>query len=44
MAIIKTQEITNVGDVEKQEPSYTFGETVNWCSQYGKQYGNASEN
>ena len=44
MAIIKTQEITTVGDVEKQEPSYTFGETVNWCSHYGKQYGNASEN
>ena len=40
----KPQEITNVGDVEKQEPSYTFGETVNWCSHYGKQYGNASKN
>ena len=33
----KRQEITNVGeDVEKREPSYTVGGTVNWCSHYGK--------
>ena len=24
------------GGVEKKEPSYTVGENVNWCSQYGK--------
>ena len=37
MAIIKKKkkkpQITNVGkDVEKQEPSYTIGRNVNWCS------------
>ena len=24
------------GDVEKREPSYTVGGTINWCSHYGK--------
>ena len=29
----KKTQITNVGkDVEKQEPSYTIGRNVNWCS------------
>ena len=26
-------------DVEKGEPSYTFGGNPNWCSHSGKQYG-----
>ena len=25
--------------IEKREPSYIVGEDVNWCHQYGKQYG-----
>ena len=29
--------------VEKREPSYTVGGNVNWCSQYGKQYGGSSK-
>ena len=37
MAIIKKPIETNAGEgVEKKEPSYTVGETVNWCSHYGK--------
>ena len=41
----KRQEITNIGeDVDKREPSYTVGGTINWCSHYGKQYGDSSEN
>ena len=44
MAIIK-KNTTNVGeDVEKQEPSYTVGENVNWCNYCGKQYGVSSKN
>ena len=40
IAIIKKSQITNAGkDVEKREPLYTVGETVNWCSHCGKQYG-----
>ena len=30
--------------MEKKEPSYTVGGTVNWCSYYGKQYGDSSKN
>ena len=26
---------------EKTESFYNVGETVNWCSQYGKQYGDS---
>ena len=45
MAIIKRQEITSVGeDVEEREPLYTVGGNVNWCSHYGKQYGDSSKN
>ena len=41
----KRQGITNVGeDVEKVEPSYSFGGTVNLCSHYGKQNGHSSKN
>ena len=29
--------------MEKREPSYTVGGNVNWCSQYGKQYGGSSK-
>ena len=28
----------------QREPSYTVGENVNWCNQYGEQYGCSSEN
>ena len=41
----KKQEITNVGeDAEKRELLYTIGGTVNWCSHYGKHYGDSSKN
>ena len=41
----KRQEITSVGeDVEKRKPTHTVGEKVNWCSHYGKQYGESSKN
>ena len=30
--------------VERREPSYTIGGTVNWYNHYGKQYGSSSEN
>ena len=37
MVITKRQGITNVGeDVEKREPLYTVGGTINWFSHYGK--------
>ena len=42
--LAKSQVITHVGkDVPGREPSST-GRNVNWCSHYGKQYGNSSEN
>ena len=42
--IIKSLQIINVGeDVEKKESSYTVGGNVNWCSHYGKQYGDFSK-
>ena len=46
MTIVKKKQgITNVGEnVKKKEPSYTVGETVNWCSHCGKQYANSSKN
>ena len=45
MAVIKKSTNSNVGEgVEKGEPSYTVGGNVNWCSQYGKQYGGSSKN
>ena len=43
--LAKRQEITSVGENgEKKEPSCTVGEIINWCSQYGKEYGGASKN
>ena len=42
---LKHLQITNAGEgVEKMEPSYRVGGTVNWCSHYRKQYGVSSEN
>ena len=44
MAVIKRQEVTNVGkDVEKKEPFCTFDRNVNWCSHYGKWHRGASK-
>ena len=44
-AVIKRQEITSVGkDVEKRGHLHTVGGNVNWCSHYGKQYGDSSKN
>ena len=38
--LITSLQITNAGEgVEKREPSYTVGGNVDWCSQYGEQYG-----
>ena len=38
------QEIASIGeDVEKREPSCTVGGSINWCSQYGKHYGDSSK-
>ena len=40
----KSLQITSAGEgVEKRECSYTPAENVNWCSQYGKQYGASSK-
>ena len=40
----KKQEIKSVGeDVKKRESSYTVGRSVNYCSHYGKQYGEFSK-
>ena len=33
---LTTQEITDVDDVEKREPSCTVGGNANWCSHSGK--------
>jgi hypothetical protein len=36
---------TNTGEnVGKKAPLYTVGGSVNYCSQYGNQYGGCSEN
>ena len=41
----KSLQIINAGeDVEKKEPTYTFGGSVNWCSHYGEQYGGSLKN
>ena len=45
MAIIKNLQIINAGEgVEKREPFYTVGGSVNWCSHYGEQYGGSLKN
>ena len=37
MLKLKRPQMTNVGkDVEKMEPWYTVGGTINWYSHYGK--------
>ena len=42
---LKSLQITNAGEgMEKREPSYTVGGNVNWCSHYGKQYGDSLKN
>ena len=44
MSIIINKQITSVGeDVEKKEPLYIVGGTVNWYSYYGKQHGGSSK-
>ena len=41
----KWQEGTSVGqNTEKSEPLCTVSGNVNWCSHYGKQYGDSSKN
>ena len=38
----KKRQITGVGeDMEGKEHLYIAGRIVNWCSQYGKQYGDS---
>ena len=45
MTIIKESKITSVGkDVKKTESLYTIGRKINWCSLYGKHYGDSSKN
>ena len=46
MAILKImlQIISSGEGMEKQEPSYIFGENVNWCSHCGEQYGGSLKN
>ena len=45
MAIIKSLQITNAGEgVEKREPSYRVGASVNLYSHYEKQYRGSSKN
>ena len=40
----KNLQIRNVReDVEKREPLYTVSGNVNWCSHYGKLYGDSSK-
>ena len=42
MATVKKTEITSVGeDVETKDPLYIVDGNVNWCSHYGKQYGDS---
>ena len=37
----KSLQITDAGEnVEKNEPSYTIGSSVNWYSHYGKEFAN----
>ena len=41
---LKSSQITNAKEnVEKKEPSYTVCGNVNWCSHYGKPYGDSSK-
>jgi len=40
----KGNKVTAGKDVKKGEPSCIIGVNVNWCSHYGKPYGDSSEN
>ena len=40
----KRSQITNVATLKKREHWYSAGGNVNWCSHYGKQYGDSSRN
>lgn len=42
MVLSKRKEISVGKNVEKREPLYTVGGTVNWYSYYRKQYGGSS--
>ena len=45
MATIKSLQKTNAREaVRKRETCYTVGESVNWYSHYGKQYGGSLKN
>ena len=45
MPIIKNLQTIHAGEgAEKREPLYTGGGKVNWCSHYGKQYGDSFKN
>jgi len=38
-------QIIKAGDgMERKEPSYTVGGSVNWCSHCGEQYGDSLKN
>ena len=38
-------QIISAGEgVKKRKPSYTVGGNVNWCNDYGKQYGGSLKN
>ena len=45
--LLKRQQTASAGEdegVEKREPFCPFSGDVNWCSHYGKQYGDSSKN
>ena len=45
MGIIKKTRGNKAGEnVEKREPAYTVGGSVNWCNCYGQQYDNSFKN
>ena len=45
MAIIKNSQTTNAGEgAEQREPSCPVSRNVNWCTNYGEQYGGSLKN
>ena len=45
LVIIKNPQTTNVEEgVERREPFCTVGRNVNWCIDYGEQYGGSLRN
>ena len=44
MAIIKNLQTNSEEGMEKREPFYTVGGSVNWKNHYGKQYGGSLKN